>query len=145
MYRGKSGGLEVFLVHPGGPFFARKDEGSWTIPKGLTEENEDYLATALREFKEETGVEIPPASELIPLGSIKQKGGKTVHAWAVESDLPEGYTCVSNTFRCEWPPKSGKFNSFPEIDKAQFFPLAEAKTKINPAQVAFLERLESLV
>jgi predicted NUDIX family NTP pyrophosphohydrolase len=139
MYRRRAGGLEVFLAHPGGPFFARKDEGAWSIPKGEVEPGEELLATALREFEEETG--IPPGQPLIPLGEIKQKGGKVVHAWAFEGDWPAGAVLRSNSFSLEWPAGSGRFQEYPEIDRAELFDLATARRKVNAAQAAFLDRL----
>jgi predicted NUDIX family NTP pyrophosphohydrolase len=141
MYRRHpSGGIEVLLVHPGGPYWTNKDDGAWTIPKGLANEGEDLLATAKREFAEETGV--TPNGEFRPLGSIKQKGGKTVHAWAFAGDVDPA-AVRSNTFTMEWPPRSGKRVEFPEIDRAAFFDLASARKKINPAQAAWLDQLES--
>jgi predicted NUDIX family NTP pyrophosphohydrolase len=142
MFRKRTDGLDVLLVHPGGPFFRNKDEGAWSIPKGETSEGEDLRTRALKEFEEELGV--PPPEDLVPLGSIKQKGGKTVHAWAVEGDLKDDFVLASNTFEIEWPPHSGKRQAFPEIDQAMFFSLEEAKRKINPAQQAFLDRLVHL-
>jgi predicted NUDIX family NTP pyrophosphohydrolase len=142
MYRRTGGELQVLLVHPGGPYFANKDAGAWTVPKGEPGKGEDPLATARREFREETGVEVPAGAKCLPLGQVKQKGGKVVQAWAFEGDCDPG-KCVSNTFRLEFPPRSGKFQEFPEVDRAEFFPIAEAKKKINPAQVALLERLEA--
>jgi predicted NUDIX family NTP pyrophosphohydrolase len=139
MYRLKNDKFEVLLVHPGGPFFARKDDGAWTIPKGEAALGEDLLTRAQIEFEEELG--IPPDGNWIPLGSVKQKGGKTVHAWAFEGDLPEPFQLESNTFEMEWPPCSGKHRKFPEIDQAVFFSDKVARRKINPAQVAFLDRL----
>jgi predicted NUDIX family NTP pyrophosphohydrolase len=133
--------IEVFLAHPGGPFFKSKDEGSWTIPKGEIPEGEEPLAAALREFEEETGLRIDPTSKFIDLGLVRQKSGKVVQAWAVEGDWPEGHCLKSNTFEIEWPPRSGKFQDFPEIDRAEFFPLEAARRKINPAQIVFLDRL----
>ena len=135
--------FEVYLAHPGGPFFKNKDEGSWTIPKGEIPEGEEPFATALREFEEETGLRINPAGRFIDLGSIRQKSGKLVQAWAIEGDCPEGHCLTSNTFQMEWPPRSGKFQNFPEIDRAQFFPLETARRKINPAQAVFLDRLNA--
>jgi predicted NUDIX family NTP pyrophosphohydrolase len=147
MFRRSEDGLEVFLVHPGGPFFRRKDEGAWSIPKGLIEGSEDPLMTARREFEEETGVSTPPPKHeerYIALGEIQQKGGKTVRAWAFEGDCdPDAVT--SNTFELEWPPRSGRIQTFPEIDRAAFFPFSEARRKINPAQVALIERLEEIL
>ena len=139
MYRRRGAELEVFLAHPGGPFFARKDAGAWSIPKGEVEPGEELLATAVREFEEETG--IPAGEPRIPLGEVKQKGGKVVHAWAFEGDWPEGATLRSNTFSLEWPPGSGRVQSFPEIDRAELFGLAVARAKINAAQAVFLDRL----
>ena len=131
--------LEFLLAHPGGPFFARKDEGVWTIPKGEVQPGEDLLTRARLEFEEETGEKAP--GNFIPLGSIKQKGGKTVHAWAVEGDLPDKFELKSNFFEMEWPPRSGMLKQFPEIDRADFFPEEIARGKINPAQIPFLDRL----
>ena len=142
MYRCRDGQLEVFLAHPGGPFFANRDDGVWTIPKGEIEVEEEHLATAIREFKEEVGIDIDPQSEFVELGSIRQKGGKTVYAWAVEQACPDPVTCKSNLFEMEWPPGSGQWKSFPEVDRAQFFLIAEAKQKIKNTQVPLLERLE---
>lgn len=142
MYRVRAGHLEVLLAHPGGPFFTNKDLGVWTIPKGLVDEDENQLAAARREFEEETGVR--PEGEFLPLGEVRQKGGKTVVAWAVEGDLDPA-AITSNTFQREWPPRSGRRQTFPEIDRAEFFSIAEAKTKINPAQAQFLGRLETLL
>lgn len=139
MFRTKNGELEVLLVHPGGPYFQNKDDGAWTIPKGEATEDEDLLARARIEFKEELGV--PAMGDWIGLGSVKQKGGKTVHAWAFPGDLGDDFKLVSNTFEMEWPPRSGKMRQFPEVDRAQFFSIADAKMKINPAQTAFLDRL----
>jgi predicted NUDIX family NTP pyrophosphohydrolase len=142
MYRRTEGELQVLLVHPGGPYFANKDAGAWTLPKGEPAAGEDPLAAARREFREETRVEVPPAAAMLPLGQVKQKGGKVVQAWAFEGDCDPAQ-CVSNTFRLEFPPRSGKFQEFPEVDRASFFSMAEAKTKINPAQAQLLERLEA--
>lgn len=141
LYRMRDRQLELFLAHPGGPFFAHKDNGHWTIPKGEVESGEDLLATAIREVQEETGIAIEKTHEFIELGSIKQKGGKIVHAWAVEYDGPEPGPCKSNTFRLEWPIGSGKIKAFPEIDRAEFFPLEAAKVKIKSTQMPLLERL----
>jgi len=143
MYRRKSGKMEVFLVHPGGPFWAKKDEGAWTIPKGECADGEDLQPAALRELKEETGIE--PTGELRPLGSVKQKGGKVVHAWAFEGDYDASQPVRSNTFTMEWPPRSGRQQEFPEIDRAAWFDLETAKRKLNPAQGEFVERLKSVV
>ncbi len=141
LYRRHDGLLQVLLVHPGGPFWSKKDEGAWTIPKGEVADGEELLQTALREFEEETGVK--PIGKLIPLTPIKQKAGKTVHAWAVEGNLDPS-AVKSNTFKMEWPPKSGKYAEFPEIDRAEFFDVVAARKKINPAQIGFIAELESL-
>jgi predicted NUDIX family NTP pyrophosphohydrolase len=130
---------EVLLVHPGGPFWARRDLGAWSIPKGEVEAGEDPRACALRELEEETGMALA-LGELLDLGEIRQKGGKVVQAWAAEGDLdPAGV--VSNTFELEWPPRSGRIQVFPEVDRAAWFGLAEARERILPAQAAFLDRL----
>ena len=132
----------MLLVHPGGPFFRNKDDGAWSIPKGEIEADEDLLETAQREFEEETGVK--PVGPFTALASVKQKGGKVVHAWAFGGDC-DSTAIVSNTFTMEWPPKSGRQEEFPEIDKAEFFDLAEAERKINAAQAALIGELRSLV
>ena len=139
MYRGDMAGLEVFLAHPGGPFFRKRDLGAWTIPKGLAEESEDLAEAAKREFAEEIG--LPIGGTLIELGHIVQKGGKRVYAWAFAGDAPPEFTPASNLFEIEWPPRSGKRRSFPEVDQARFFTLAEARSKLISAQVPFLDRL----
>ncbi|MGA9324538.1 MAG: NUDIX domain-containing protein [Salegentibacter sp.] len=143
MYRIRNDKPEVFLVHPGGPFFAKKDKGAWTIPKGLPENEEELKEAARREFKEETGIEIK--EPLYELGKIIQKGGKVVHAWAAVGDIPRGYELRSNLFELEWPPRSGKKQEFPEIDKGGFFGLTKARELINPAQEEFLDRLAKLL
>jgi predicted NUDIX family NTP pyrophosphohydrolase len=140
LYRRRAGSLEVLLAHPGGPFWARRDEGAWTIPKGEPAAGEDLLAAARRELREEIGCE--PREPLIALGSIVQRGGKTVHAWACESGYREGAPLPENPFEIEWPPRSGRRRSFPEIDRVGYFPIAEARRKILDAQRAFLDRLE---
>ena len=139
MFLRKADKIEFLLVHPGGPFWKNKEEGVWTIPKGEVESDEDLLARARTEFEEEIGIN--PTGNFAPLGTVKQKGGKTVHAWAFEGDLPEPFKLHSNTFQIEWPPLSGRFREFPEIDRVEFFPEEIARRKINPAQLAFLERL----
>jgi predicted NUDIX family NTP pyrophosphohydrolase len=139
MFRRKGSALEVLLVHPGGPFFVRKDEGAWTIPKGEPLSGEDLLTHAQIEFEEELGIR--PSGKLIEIGSIKQKGGKTVYAWAFEGDLPKSFKLKSNTFEIEWPPRSGKLKHFPEIDRAEFFAEEIARRKMNQAQAPFLDRL----
>ena len=145
MFRRNCGQLEVLLVHPGGPYFRNKDQGAWTIPKGEVDGGEDLLARAGTEFEEELGIAAPPTATWISLGSVKQKGGKTVHAWAFEGDCPADFVAVSNNFELEWPPRSGRMQQFPEIDRAEFFLIEEAKKKINEAQIALLDRLvESL-
>ena len=142
MYRIIDGNLEVFLAHPGGPFFKNKDDGHWSIPKGEPDSEEsDLFETAKREFEEETGIH-PDAQEYISLGTILQKGGKTVHAWAFEGILEAGYQHKSNTFKTEWPPHSGKQMMFMEIDKVEFFTVVEAKKKIKSTQIEFIEKLE---
>lgn len=137
LYRQKNHQLQVLLVHPGGPFWKKKDLGAWSIPKGEFEA-EDPLSAAKREFEEETGTTVH--GEMITLTPQEQKGGKVVHAWAVEGDLnPEEIR--SNTFEMEWPPRSGKKQEFPEIDKAKWFPVQEALQKINQAQATFIQEL----
>src|SRR5713101_2812179 len=143
MFRFRNGQLEVFLAHPGGPFFANRDDGHWTIPKGEIEPGEEFLATALREFKEEVGIDIDPKSKFLELGSIRQKGGKIVHAWGVERDLDAATAFKSSTFKMEWPPGSGKIQRFPEVDRAQFFPMAEACRRIKETQTPLLDALEA--
>jgi predicted NUDIX family NTP pyrophosphohydrolase len=139
LYRLNGASPEVLLVHPGGPFWAKKDDGVWSIPKGEYREDEDPRAGALREFEEETGTALP-AAELIELGEVRQRGGKMVTAWAAEGDL-DADSIRSNTFEMEWPPRSGRMAEFPEVDRAAWFDLAEARTKLNPAQAAFVDRL----
>jgi predicted NUDIX family NTP pyrophosphohydrolase len=143
LHRRATTGREVLLVHPGGPFWARKDAGAWSIPKGELDDGEDPRACALREFAEETGTELPP-SELADLGAVKLKSGKQVVAFAVEGDLDPD-TLVSSTFELEWPPRSGRIQTFPEVDRAGWFGLDEAREKLNPAQAAFVDRLEELL
>ncbi len=138
MYRKSHAGTEVFLIHPGGPFFKNKDEAAWSIPKGEIDEGEDPLAAAKREFEEETGCR--PVGIFQPLTQIKQKSGKIVLSWAVEGDC-DADTIKSNKFKLEWPPKSGRYQEFPEVDRAAWFSLDEARRKINAAQVALLEEL----
>jgi len=138
-YRIVSGGLEVFLVHPGGPYWANKDEGAWSVAKGEFQEGEDPLAAARREFREETGFE--PTGELIPLEPVRQAGGKKVYAWAMEADYDPS-KLKSNTFSMEWPPRSGRRQEFPEVDRAEWFPLGVARRKILETQVPLLDQLE---
>ncbi|WP_461452438.1 NUDIX domain-containing protein [Mucilaginibacter sp.] len=142
LYRNTNNILEVFLAHPGGPFFKNKDEGSWSIPKGEFLDDETPLDAAKREFEEETGQ--PIDGEFISLGSIRQKSGKTVYAWAVEGDI-DHETIFSNTCEVEWPPRSGKKITIPEIDRAGWFKVDEAKKKINPAQAELVNRLTDLI
>ena len=138
MYRRGTQGLEVLLVHPGGPFWARKDLGAWSIPKGEYSEREDSLAVAIREFEEETGTR--PRGELHPLGDVTQPGRKVVTAFALEGDFDPA-TLRSNTFEMEWPPKSGRKASFPEVDRAQWFSLETAREKILQGQRELVDRL----
>jgi predicted NUDIX family NTP pyrophosphohydrolase len=140
LYRG---GLEVLLVHPGGPFFAKKDAGVWSIPKGEYADGDDPLACALREFEEETGTQLDAHAPL-ELGTIVQRGGKHVTAFGIEGDLDATAT-HSNTFVMEWPPRSGVQREFPEVDRAEWFPVDVAREKLVPAQVALLDRLVELV
>ena len=138
--------LRVLLAHPGGPYFAKKDEGSWSIPKGLVDEDEELLAAAKREFVEETGYEsIDEQTEFLGLGSVKLKSGKEVHGWAFAGQWQEGRVPDSNTFEIEWPPRSGKKQSFPEIDRAEMFSIKDARLKINERQAPFLDRLIELL
>ena len=140
LYRGA---LEVLLVHPGGPFFAKKDAGVWSIPKGEYEDDDDPLACALREFEEETGVRLEPDAP-VELGTIVQRGGKHVTAWAIEGDL-DASSAHSNTFVMEWPPRSGVQREFPEVDRAEWFAVDAAREKLVPAQVELLDRLVEIV
>ena len=133
--------LEVLLVHPGGPLWAKKDEGAWSIPKGEIDAGEDPLAAARREFEEELGTEV--SGEFIALRPIRQASGKLVYAWAVESDFDVA-TLMSGTFSMEWPPRSGRMQDFPEVDRAEWFTIDDARRKINQAQVALLDQLNSL-
>ena len=140
LYRRMNGTLEVFLAHPGGPFWAKRDLGAWTIPKGTVNEGEQLLQTARREFQEETG--ILSHEPFIPLGSVRQRAGKTVHAWAWEGDADET-KITSNTMRCEWPRGSGQYVVVPEIDRCEWFDPITARAKVNPAQAEFIDRLEA--
>jgi predicted NUDIX family NTP pyrophosphohydrolase len=142
MYRIRNGRAEVLLVHPGGPFFRKKDQGAWSIPKGEAGPDEDLLEAARREFEEETGFKATgPFAALTP---VKQSGGKTVHAWAFEGDC-EPAALVSNRFTMEWPPRSGRQVEFPEIDRCAFFELPDARGKINPAQASLIDELEGIL
>jgi predicted NUDIX family NTP pyrophosphohydrolase len=142
MFRRKGEAPQVLLAHPGGPLWAKKDLGAWTIPKGVGAPDEDLLATARREFEEETGFR--PQGPFHPLGSVKQRAGKVVHAWAFEGDVDPA-ALRSNTFSMEWPPRSGRWRDFPEVDRAAFFDIAEARRRINPAQAELLDALERLL
>lgn len=141
MYRERGPAVEVLLVHPGGPFWAKKDDRAWSIPKGEFSEGEGALDAAKREFREETGFE--PQGDFQPLGSVRQPGGKTVHAWAIKGDADVA-NFKSNTFSMEWPPGSGNVREFPEVDRAAWFSLDDAKRKISKGQVAFLNQLENM-
>jgi predicted NUDIX family NTP pyrophosphohydrolase len=143
LFREREGRLEVLLGHPGGPFFAKKDDGSWTVLKGEADPGEELPAVARREFAEETGQQ-PPDGPMLELGEIRQKGGKTVVAWALAGDL-DPTMARSNTFDMEWPPRSGRVRAFPEIDRVGWFDLETARTKILLAQAPFLDRLEEAV
>ncbi|MDB5004798.1 MAG: hypothetical protein JWQ34_3023 [Mucilaginibacter sp.] len=143
LYRNINNYLEVFLVHPGGPFFKNKDEGAWSIPKGEYLEDEDPLIAAKREFFEETGMQIIDG-DFIKLQPVKLKSGKVVSAWAVEGDI-DAENIQSNVFEMEWPPRTGKMARFAEVDRAAWFEAEVAKIKINPAQVALIDELESVV
>ena len=134
--------MDVLLVHPGGPFWAKKDDGAWSIPKGEFTDGEEPLAAARREFAEEMGA--APAGELMPLSSIKQPGGKLVFAWALRCEF-DASALKSNTFSMEWPPKSGKQREFPEVDKAAWFSIEDARVKILKGQAPFLDRLLELL
>ena len=142
LYRRTGRDLEVLLVHPGSPYWAKKDAGAWSIPKGLCHEGEDPLTAARREFADETGCDVN--GTFIPLARVKQAGGKIVAAWAVEGDC-DASAVESNTFMMEWPPKSGTMRAFPEVDRAQWFAIREAKEKILNGQAGLLEQLESLL
>lgn len=141
LFRRAGGPLEVLLAHQGGPFWANKDLGHWTIPKGEVEPGEAWIDVARREFAEETGQELD-VHEDMPLGEITQKSGKTVVAWGIEGDLDPALA-HSNMFSIEWPPRSGRFQDFPEIDRVAWFDVEEARRRLKPAQVPFIERLEA--
>jgi predicted NUDIX family NTP pyrophosphohydrolase len=141
MYRVRNDQLEVLLVHLGGPFWARKDEGAWFIPKGEINPGEDEFAAAKREFREETGIE--PRGDFTALGTIKHKGGKILHAWAFEGDCDPS-SVRSNTFTLEWPPRSGKRQEFPEVDRAECLSVEQAKAKMSPAEFDFVSRLQAI-
>lgn len=141
MYRVRDGELQVLIVHPGGPYWARKDAGSWFIPKGEIEAGEEELSAAKREFQEETS--LVPNGPFFDLGEVTHKSGKRVRAWAFEGDCDPA-AVISNRFAMEWPPRSGRMQSFPEIDRAEFANTARAREKLNPAEYAFVERLVRL-
>ncbi len=143
LHRSGAAGVEVLLVHPGGPFWAKKDAGAWSIPKGEYEDGEDPLACALREFEEETGTRLD-STDVVELGSVRQKSGKQVTAWAVAGDLDPA-TVRSNTFAMEWPPRSGRQAEFPEVDRAEWFGVEVAREKLVSGQVELLDRLAGLV
>jgi predicted NUDIX family NTP pyrophosphohydrolase len=143
LHRRGAAGREVLLVHPGGPFWAKRDDGAWSIPKGEYADGEEALLAARREFEEELGSPLPDGAAPVELGEVRQRGGKVVVAWAVEGDL-DATAAHSNTFELEWPPRSGRRQEFPEIDRAEWFALARAREKLLPAQVAFLDRLEEV-
>jgi predicted NUDIX family NTP pyrophosphohydrolase len=141
LYRGEGDSLEVLLVHPGGPFWAKKDEGAWSIPKGELDDGEEPRACALRELEEEIGSSLGLVPEqLNELGEVRLKSGKRVQGWAAEGDFDPS-TLRSNSFAMEWPPRSGKEREFPEVDRAEWFAPEQARPKINPAQAAFIDRL----
>ena len=140
LYRRTAAGLEVFLAHPGGPFWKGRDAGAWTIPKGIAEPGEDLLIAACREFEEETGVH--PTGPFVPLGVIRQKAGKLVHAWAWEGNADPAHV-TSNSMKTEWPRGSGRWLTFPEVDRCAWFTPHEARLKINSAQTELIDRLES--
>lgn len=143
VHRGEGARLEVLLVHPGGPFWAKKDDGAWFIPKGELEPEEEPLSAALREFREELGMD-PPSGAPLGLGTVKNKSGKLIHAWALPGDLDLG-RFRSNTFPLEWPPRSGKLRDFPEVDRARYFGVSEAASKLHPAELPLLSRLLELL
>ena len=142
LFRRTSGALELFLAHPGGPFWRDRDVGAWTIPKGIVEEGEDLLSAACREFNEETG--LTPHGPYLSLGSVRQKAGKVVHAWAWEGDA-DAALVSSNTMRTEWPRGSGHWIVFPEVDRCAWFDPATARARINPAQAEFIDRLIAML
>ena len=141
--QGPASGIEVLLVHPGGPFWSRKDDGAWFIPKGEINANEEPLAAAYREFAEELGF-AAPLGEPLELGTVKNKGGKLIYAWALPGDL-ELTAFRSNTFSMEWPPRSGQKREFPEVDRAQYFSVEQARLKMHPAELPLVERLLELL
>jgi len=143
LYRRRGAGIEVLLVHPGGPFWSKKDDRAWFVPKGELEDGEEPLAAARREFREELGSE-PPSGEPLALGTVVNKSGKRIYAWALEGDF-ELAGFKSNTFTLEWPPRSGHTREFPEVDRAAFFALEDAPVKMHEAELPLLERLKGLL
>jgi predicted NUDIX family NTP pyrophosphohydrolase len=143
LYRWMGGSPEVLLVHPGGPFWAKKDEGAWSLPKGEYTPDEDPVEVAIREFREELGVD-PPGTQLASLGEVRQPGGKLVIAWAMEGDI-DMRDVSSNTFTMEWPPRSGRTGEFPEVDRAGWFDLESARRKLLPGQLGLLDRFSELL
>lgn len=146
LYRRMGGELEVLLAHPGGPYWARQDAGAWSVPKGIAEDGEALVAVAAREFGEETGFDLPgvtrdPAAAPLDLGEVALKSGKVIHAWAVEGDLDPA-ACRSNEIEIEWPPRSGRRLTIPEVDRVAWFGLQEARRRAHPAQAKFVDRLE---
>jgi predicted NUDIX family NTP pyrophosphohydrolase len=144
LYRWRGDEVEVLLVHPGGPYWARKDDGAWSVPKGELGPDEEALRVAFREFREELGVDPPDTSSPAFLGEVRQSGGKQVSAWALPGDL-DVRAVRSNTFTMEWPPKSGALREFPEVDRAEWFGLEEARRKLVRGQIPFMDRLENLL
>ncbi len=142
LYRRSRNGLELFLAHPGGPFWKDKETGAWTIPKGVLDPDEDPLDAAQREFTEETGIR--PRGPFITLGTVRQRAGKTIHAWAWEGDA-DADTTTSNEMRTEWPRGSGRWITFPEVDRCAWFDPATARVRINPAQAELIDRLEAVL
>jgi predicted NUDIX family NTP pyrophosphohydrolase len=142
LYRRSQNGLEVFLAHPGGPFWKDKETGAWTIPKGVLDPDEDPLDAARREFAEETGIQAH--GPFLPLGTVRQRAGKTIHAWAWEGDA-DADTTTSNEMKTEWPRGSGRWITFPEVDRCAWFDPEAAKIRINPAQAELIDRLETLL
>ncbi len=142
LYRRRARAVEVLLVHPGGPFWANRDEGAWSLPKGELQADEDHLAAARREFAEETGHTL--VGDFTPLASVRLKSGKVIHAFAIEGDLDPS-AIHSNFFETEWPPRSGVLRQYPEVDRAAFFSLSDASAKLHPGQIPFLERLATLL
>jgi predicted NUDIX family NTP pyrophosphohydrolase len=144
LHRSTTDRVEVLLVHPGGPYWAKRDDGAWSLPKGEYGEDEDPFEVAVREFREELGVDPPPDRPAVSLGQLRQPGGKRVSAWALEGDM-DVTTVRSNTFTMEWPPGSGRAREYPEVDRAGWFNLKDARRKLLPGQVGFIDRLAELL